>query len=359
MSFPKILLIISVGLFALIGAAAVIKKTTQKEAMPIYSATVQKSQASVFQKRDVKKERNEKIKEELVPLKAVSVENSSAKIEKTPSLANDQKAFSAMSDESGFPNVDRIHRLFTTGPNKLPIVETITYSTNVPWLKGRPAWIADYASFYSTSRHFIARSLNGKPDYFSQKISPGSRFNVFRKDKDIQFYLLVDLSRCKMAFYYIDMATNERTLLKTYRVGLGRLDENNASKSSTPTGKYKLGSKVAIYKPGIMGLYKDQPTEMIQVFGTRWIPFEQEIEAEVPAKGYGIHGAPWILNQSRGVLVENRDCIGKYKGDGCVHLALEDMEELFAIIITKPTVVHLVDDFRAAQLPGHESKSSK
>ena len=99
----------------------------------------------------------------------------------------------------------------------------------MPWLKGRPAWIADYAAYYNTSRHFIARSLNGKPDYFSQKVSQGSSFNVFRKDKNIQFFLLVDVSRCKMGFYYIDLDTNESILLKTYRVGLGRLDTSKAS----------------------------------------------------------------------------------------------------------------------------------
>ncbi len=76
----------------------------------------------------------------------------------------------AVSPKDDFPNIDRIFQLFTTGPTKLPIVETVHYSSSVPWLKGRPAWIADYASHYNTSRHFIARSLNGKPDYFSQKV---------------------------------------------------------------------------------------------------------------------------------------------------------------------------------------------
>src|SRR6185437_13454679 len=39
--------------------------------------------------------------------------------------------------EGDFPQVDRIGGLFTTGPNKLPIVETVTYDSHVPWLKGR------------------------------------------------------------------------------------------------------------------------------------------------------------------------------------------------------------------------------
>ena len=77
-----------------------------------------------------------------------------------------------------FPNIDRIFQLYSTGPSRLPIVETITYSSSVPWLKGRPAWIADYATYFNTSRHFIARSLNGRADYFSQKVSEGSKFNA-------------------------------------------------------------------------------------------------------------------------------------------------------------------------------------
>ncbi|HSX12635.1 MAG TPA: L,D-transpeptidase, partial [Rhabdochlamydiaceae bacterium] len=258
-----------------------------------------------------------------------------------------------------FPNIDRIFQLFTNGPMKLPIVETVTYSTTVPWLKGRLAWIADYAHYYNTSRHFIARSLNGKPDYFTQKVSAGSKFNVFRKDKNINFYLLVDIARCKMGFYYLDLDTNERVLLKTYSIGLGHLDEKSSSGVATPLGKFSLGSKIGIYKPGVMGYFQDQKTEMIQVFGTRWIPFDQELEgASAPSKGYGIHGAPWMPQKS-GELAERRDLIGKYDSDGCIRLLHEDIEELFSIVITKPTYVLVVKDYREAKLPGTEVASPR
>lgn len=255
-----------------------------------------------------------------------------------------------------FPQGDKIFQLFTTGPKKLPIVETLSYASSVPWIKGRPAWVADYATYYSTSRHFIARSLNGKPDYISQKISTGSKFNVFKKDKNIEFYLLIDISLCKMAFYYVDLDTQERVLLKTYKVGLGRTDTERPSGCLTPLGKYSLGEKVATYKPGVMGYFQEQTTEMIQIFGTRWIPFDQELEgATTPARGYGIHGAPWILDSASGQLVENRDCVGKYDSDGCIRLSMEDMEELYSIVITKPTYVVLVKDYREAMIPGKET----
>lgn len=253
------------------------------------------------------------------------------------------------------PAVDLVPQLFTTGPGRLPIVETIVYESSVPWLKGRPAWIGDYASYYSTSRHFIARSLNGKPDYFTQKVLPGQQFNVFRKDKNFRFYLLADLSRCKMAFYYIDLDANERVLLKTYRIGVGKRS-STPSRNLTPIGRFMLGDKIAVYRPGIMGLFQDQQTEMIRVFGTRWIPFGSEIgQVSHSSKGLGLHGAPWNLDERESRWIESRNVVGSYESDGCIRMASEDMEELFSIVITKKqTMIEIVDRFEEAELPGKE-----
>lgn len=253
----------------------------------------------------------------------------------------------------GFPEVDRIDGLFDLYGDKLPIVETVSFTSRVPWLKDRPAWIADYAAHYQTSRHFIARGLNQKADYLSQKVSPGDQFNVFKKGKNVKFHLLVDLSLCRMWFYYLDLDNNERVLLKTYRVSLGKPDSLSASGYLTPVGKYELGDKVAIYKPGITGYFQDEKVEMVRVFGTRWLPFDREIEGcSESAKGYGIQGAPWV--ESPMGLVEDRSKIGKHETDGCIRLSSEDIEEIFSIVITKPTTVELVKDFKAAKLPGFE-----
>jgi hypothetical protein len=317
LKFPRILLLGSLALFVIIGASAGIKK---------FSASKPKA---------VEK------KVAFAPPKPLTVSR--------PTI-----------QESGeLPAVNRIGQLFTTGDKKLPIVETISYESTVPWLKGRPAWIGDYASYYSTSRHFIARSLNGKADYFTQKISPGKLFNVFRKDKNFQFYLLADLSRCKMAFYYIDLDANERVLLKTYKIGVGKKAES-PSGSLTPIGRYQLGDKIAVYKPGIMGLFHDKQVELIRVFGTRWLPFGKELgKGTAPSKGLGIHGAPWDLNQKEGKWVEQRQAVGSYESDGCIRMAFEDIEELFSIVITKPTIVDIVRNFKEAQLPGVEVVSPK
>lgn len=84
---------------------------------------------------------------------------------------------------------------------------------------------------------------------------------------------------------------------------------------------------------------------MITVFGTRWIPFEKEVGiCSAPAKGFGLHGTPWTVG-SKGEHVDQINSIAKYESDGCIRLATPDMEELFAIIITKPTTIEIVKDF--------------
>jgi L,D-transpeptidase catalytic domain len=251
------------------------------------------------------------------------------------------------------PNADRMALFFNTGWPKLPIVETVTYSSRVDWHGGRPAWVADYAAHFKTSRHFIARSLNGDLDYLSQNVSNGDRFNVLSQNKNIEFYLVVDLTRCRMWVYYLDLDKSERVLLTSYPVGVGRAEKGKASGLLTPLGKYTLGSKVAVYRPGTMGLYNNEKTEMIRVFGTRWIPFEQEVKGcTAPARGFGIHGCPWI--ERSGELVEDLAGLCDHTSDGCIRLRTSDIEELFSVIISRPTTIELVRDFFESTPPGKE-----
>jgi hypothetical protein len=349
LSAPKWILVGAVALFSTIGIAALFKKGDKQLAIKSVpeKGVVETSIVSIPAKIPMQDRKDFTKKEDFKDKKSSS----------SACLPTELFTPPLLSSKDDFPNIDRIFQLFTTGASQLPIVQTVTYSSRTPWLKGRPAWVADYAAYFNTSRHFIARSLNGKPDYFSQKVFEGSKFNVFRKDKKIHFYLLADVSRCKMGFYYIDLDTNERVLLKTYRIGVGRLDASKPSGTLTPLGRYVLGSRVAIYKPDMMGVYQDQKVEMIRVFGTRWIPLEQQ-EAEKGAssalKGYGLQGAPWIPKDASGQLVENKEAIGAYDSDGCIRLSCEDMEELFAIVLPKPTFIVIVKDFHEAKLPGVE-----
>lgn len=340
MNIPKLFCIVALLLFGVIGLSALFKKGSSptEEVVVVNSAPVEIELEKEL--RSISENDNNK-------------NNNTQVVQTTPAeqtLPNRK--------DTNLPTANRIDELFRKVEPKLPFVETISYKSRTPWLEGRPAWISDYASHYKTSRHFIARSLNGKPDYFKQDVAIGDRFNVFRLDKDISFYLVIDLSRSKMWFYYYDRGADERGLLKTYDVGLGRVDGSQPSGLLTPLGKYALGEKIGIYKPGKMGLFNGEKTEMIRVFGTRWIPFDKEIACcTAPAKGLGIHGVPWIQN-SNGDLVEERLCIGKYESDGCIRLVKDDVEELFSIIITKPTYVELVKDFYDAKLPGKEKNPS-
>ncbi|MCH9620683.1 MAG: hypothetical protein S4CHLAM20_00840 [Chlamydiia bacterium] len=239
--------------------------------------------------------------------------------------------------------VNQIRRFFSRGIDKFPIVETVTYTSRVEWLKGRPAWIADYASHYNTSRHFIARSLNGKEDYISQKVSPGDNFNILKPDKEVSFHLLVDLSKCTAKFSYEDHETNEIVEIKTYPVGVGRKDSYSPSGCLTPLGKYKLGQKIAIYKRGVENYFQNKKTHMMEIFGTRWIPFAEEVEnCTDSAKGYGIHGLPFIYNEEKDEYIEDISVLGQYDSDGCLRFLEKDINEIFSIVITKPTYVEIV-----------------
>ncbi len=246
--------------------------------------------------------------------------------------------------------------LFNKGDPKFPFVETVTYKSRVAWQKGRPAWLSDYASHYSTSRHFIARSLNGHKDYIKQDLADGDRFNVFRKDKNLAFHIVVDLGRCKLWLYALDTDNQEHYLVKTYAVGVGRVEENRTSGLLTPLGTYSLGDKIAIYKPKMQGFHNGKKVEMLRIFGTRWIPFDKEVKGcTAPAKALGLHGVPWELS-AKGELAEDLSSLGKYDSDGCIRLSTDDIEEIFAIIITKPSTIELVADFKDAQLSGNEWK---
>ncbi len=331
------------ALFSILALVGLLKKG--KHETPIAIKEARPAQEMVVQKRTALPP----------PAPAAPIPIQPAPVAKTPPPVQKPPEFvKAEKENQPLPEANRIEELFLIG-SKNPAVETVTYSSRVPWIKGRSAWLSDYATYYQTTRHFIARSLHHGPAYFSQTLNPGDRFNVFRKDRNIEFYLLIDLSRTKLWLYLLDKDKGERLLLKTCSVGVGRKNAQKTSGCLTPTGKYLLGSKVAIYKPEVMGYFQDRKIEMIRVFGTRWIPFEKEVEnCSERAKGYGLHGAPWIEDTKTKALVEDREQIGKYNSDGCIRLAQADIEEIFAIVISKPTLVEIVKDFYDAHLPGKE-----
>jgi hypothetical protein len=342
MTLPKLLVYSAIILFGMIGFTAMFKgKTQQNDSASLPLASIQ-TPIEIDFAMNVK---------EVAVLPAAPVIEKPAKIVIQPSETK-LKATPAENEEKislqELPEADRIEEFFNLDDKKFPIVETISYKSRVDWQKGRPAWLSDYASHYKTSRHFIARSLNGKPDYLKQDLAEGARFNILKPNKNVQFHLVIDTSRCRMWFYYHDVDTKDKVLVKTYPIGLGRIDQTKISGLLTPLGVFSLGSRIAAYKPKVMGTHHGNKIEMIRVFGTRWIPFEKEIHATTsPAKGFGIHGMPWAVSQ--GNLIEDTSSSGKYESDGCIRMASQDIEELYSIIITKPTSVEIVKDFFDAE----------
>lgn len=343
MSFPKIFCFLALALFGVIGFFAWMKGEKKTQQTTIEMGTGQKPIEIQLEQQG--RPISSSLSQSAEPM---------AKVDFTPKQISNsscppefQIGVRSQPDLSPESQIDRVNEFFNLIPPKFPIVETISYRSRVTWLEGRPAWLADYASHFGTSRHFIARSLNQKPDYFTQKVGEGDRFNVLKSEIPLSFHLVLDISRCCMRFYYVVGA--EKVLVKTYQVGLGRPDASSISGLLTPIGCYSLGKKVAIYQPGAMGFFNNQSTELIRIFGTRWIPFEKEVgECSAPAKGFGIHGAPW-MNSPSGEWIENSSSLSKYDSDGCIRLSTKDMEELFAIIITKPTTIEIVKDFKEAK----------
>lgn len=337
MSFIRIFAIAAVVLFAVIGVMGVAKKKKENElkARELVEESTSKPKEPAF---------SESVYQEVITQEP---EDNAVEIEELDNIA--------VNEAPGNEFVNNVHRFFSTGLNKFPFVETVCYKGRVPWLQGRPAWIADYASYFATSRHFIARSLNGKTDYYTQKVSSGDKFNVFSKDVNLEFYLILDLSKHTMWFYAYDVDKDLRYFIRTYKVGCGRLDKDMQSGCLSPLGTFKLSDKIAIYKEGVEGYYKDNKIEMMTVFGTRWIPYVGEEDGtQAVVKGYGIHGAPWYRDETTGELKEDRATIGQFSSDGCIRLLQEDMEEVFSIVITKPTTVQIVKTFKEAKLPGNE-----
>lgn len=340
MTLPKLLVFLAFILFSMIGITAIFKRNSHKSnnLTPISSV----NHSIEIEIEAVKTAAAIPIQKE-VPINHHS---------ETTQIQNSHEMVKEKLPVQELPNADRIAEFFNLDEPKFAIVETIAYKSRVSWLKGRPAWLSDYAGHYKTSRHFIARSLNGKPDYLKQDLAEGARFNILKPDKNIQFSLIIDTSRCKMWFYYHDLDTKQKVLVKTYPVGLGRIDHTKISGLLTPLGVYSLGSKVATYTPKMMGIHNGEKIEMMQVFGTRWIPFEKEVQnTTAPAKGFGIHGLPWLMKN--GVLIEDAESLGKYESDGCIRMSTNDIEELYAIIISRPTTVEIVKDFFDAENKNH------
>lgn len=348
MTLQRIFLVVTILLFGAIGTLALIKKQKNKnqlQTQQVVTASAQTMQPAVqsFEEGPIE-----------IDLQSLSSPSKTKNTIETGAISKAPVASTQVTTSDPLQGVNRIEQLFQKN-SPLPIVETIQYKAKVSWKQGRPAWLIDYASHYKTPIDFIARSINERPHYIIKNISDGQSFNILSPNKEFSFYLVIDIARCQLWLYYTDPAEQESVLLKTYRVGLGRTDKEHVSGCLTPLGIYKLGSRIAVFKPKMMGMHRQKRVELMRVFGTRWIPFEREIEGcTEPAKGFGIHGTPWDFDTDVQKLVDNGTGIGSYESDGCIRLKTEDVEELYSIITTRDAFVQIVRSIEQAKLPFKE-----
>jgi len=337
MTLPRIFILVALILLGSIGLLALNKKKTRANSAPVQQERA--ASTKVFEGQPIE-----------IDLKQLNPQAAVLSPVKTEQVAESAPILSA-EPMPPFQEIDNTKFLFQKN-SPLSMVQTVRYKSQVAWKPGKAAWLADYASHYQTPVDFIARSLNGRLDYTVPQISQGAEFNVLRTDKNFSFYMVIDLSHCNLSLYVLDPDDETRFLLKNYRVGLGRLDASRKSGSLTPLGTYTLGNRVAVFKPKMMGTHKMKRVELIRVFGTRWIPFEKEVEnCTEPAKGFGIHGTPWAYNEAEQALVDNDSSIGGYESDGCIRLRSRDIEELYSIVSTRGATLQIVRDFRLAKLP--------
>ena len=53
----------------------------------------------------------------------------------------------------------------------------------------------------------------------------------------------------------------------------------------------------------------------------------------------------------KNLLIEEENGVSGYNSDGCLRLRMNDMEELFSIVVSKPTVVEIVKNKRNVIYP--------
>jgi hypothetical protein len=336
MSLPKLFLTISLSIFLFIGGLAFVKRGRlseegRSETPPILA--LQEVDLALLLKTKDGFEKKQLLTQTELP-DETSVE---ATCEQCVVIEHDDEP-------------EKVLSLFEKNTS-CPIVETVTYKSHVSWKPHKSAWLIDYANYYKTPLSFIFKSLTGSFDGKKSSIGDGQKFNVFRNDIDFHFHAVVCLSNCSMRLYYVLRDAKRAVFLKSYPVCLGRKDSSKSSGYLTPTGLFQLGSRVALFQPRMMGMHKGKQVELIQVFGTHWIPFERELgSCSSPAKGYGLHGTPMRRDEANGALHEDNSSIGKYESDGCIRLSLEDIKEVFAIISTRKTFVEIVPSFQKSKL---------
>lgn len=374
MSLPKVFMSVCVVLFGAIALAAAIKHFGQKKGGEITGSTsighapeIDKSPTAAYkiaayksvpmvQEVDINT-----LQKNVAPVVAGPVAGQAKQVQVAQiveggslqggSQLQELQLHESQLQQSSENETESLLELFCPGSD-CPIIQTIRYSSRVSWKPKRSAWLIDYANHHKTAVDFVLRSLNRGKSAKERPVSEGESFCVLRTDIPFSFLVVVEAPTCTMKLYYL-LPSDEGLkikFLKQYQVGLGRVANEKASGILTPYGLFRLGARVAVFRPGMTGMYKGKKVEQIQVFGTRWIPFEREIaDCTEPAKGFGIHGTPWLRVES-GQLIDQAGSIGKFESDGCIRMRTADIEEIYSVISSRPGYVEIVPSFAHSKL---------
>lgn len=156
----------------------------------------------------------------------------------------------------------------------------------------------------------------------TSRLHPGQRLKYTPKD----FRIFIERSACRL--FLVD----NNGIFKRYAVGLGMPGYE------TTLGSYQIGNKQkdpTWFKPGHGPVPPGHPDNEL---GTRWMPFEPVREG-LP-RDLGIHGT------------QKPETVGKYASRGCARLLMEDVEELYDLVV-RATPVEIIEVFDPG-LVGHK-----
>jgi lipoprotein-anchoring transpeptidase ErfK/SrfK len=164
----------------------------------------------------------------------------------------------------------------------------------------------------NTTQGMLTRANNLTAD---SKLDLGQRLKWTPKD----FRIVIERSKCRI------FLMDSNGIFKRYICGLGKPGHE------TTLGVYKIGNKEkdpVWHKPGEGPIPAGDPRNLL---GTRWMPMVP-IQEGLP-KDLGIHGAP------------DPTTIGSFTSNGCARMKMEEVEELYDLIVrsTPVQVVETVD----------------
>ncbi len=142
--------------------------------------------------------------------------------------------------------------------------------------------------------------------------------DVIRAGQQLKIIKGVATIKAKKDAYEMVLYLNGR-YLKRYKIGLGK-------QNKTPLGLFKIGGNSKQTRPGWYDRTTGANYEYVDggtngnPLGTHWIPFAD-------GSGYGIHGT-W-----------DRESIGFDRSNGCIRMLNEEVEEVYAFLDSRSTVL--------------------